>query len=154
MIVLSSAKIATISNTHAVVARTSIQFIFAIGAHCDDKTMVQPVIRAMVEGASETDKPKLKNALLDIKLGMVMMGDQPEQLLEEFMNSSTSRRGAILVAETFARTANERIPVAVLKMAVPISAKNHRVRQALRRWRCPSLARLCSPATAGECRIG
>lgn len=143
----------TISQSEKAIAEKSLRFIFAVGAHCDDKTIVAPVIRAMVENAPEEDRPKLRNALIEIKFALMLLGDAPETIIAEFMNDAKSRRAAILVAENFARTARACIPFAVLKMAVPRMAKNHRVRQALRRRRCPSLACLCSPITRAECRI-
>lgn len=130
-----------------------MRFIFALGAHCDDKTIVAPVIRDMVETASKEDRPELENALAHIRFSLMMLGDAPETIIDEFMKDAESRREAILVAETFARKARESIPAAVLKMAMPEAAKNHRVRQALRRRRCPSLAAFCSPVTRGDYHI-
>ncbi len=109
-------------------------------------------IRDMVGHAGDQKSP-LNNALAQIKFTLMMFGEEPEEIIKEFVGDAKSRDDAVLVAETFARAASKSIPLAVLKMAIPQSAINHRVRQSLRRRKCPMLADLCCKISPSEYRM-
>lgn|GEM_PF-3732253 len=138
-----------ISKSEKTVTEYALRFIFALGAHCDDKTIVSPIIRKMVESNPDR-KDQLDNALSQLKVGLMMVGDQPEYLIESLTEDKESRDGMLMIAEKFVTAANGKVPVAVLKMAMPEEAKNHRVRQLFRRRKCDALAGLCSVIKPGE----
>jgi len=143
-----------ISQAERAVTEVSLGFIFAIGARCDDKTIIAPIIKGIVEGAPQDERKALSNAYTQTKVAMMLLGDDQEAMLQSLLPHADDRRAVRLVAESFASAASSTMPVAVLKMAMPASARNHRTRQMLRRKHCPKLADLCSGITTGELRIG
>jgi hypothetical protein len=144
----------TINHSEKRAAEISAAFIFNVGAHCDDKTIVAPAIRQMVESAPEDKKDGLKEALGEIHFAMMLLGGTSESFAETMMECKKTRDAVRLVAEAFAVSAQATIPTAILKMALPDTAKNHRARQILRRKSCPALAGLCTVIKAEELRIG
>lgn len=140
-----------ISRAERAKTELSLIFIFNMGMHCDDKQIVEPIIRGMVEDASPDEKLTLKDALTHIKTTLMFL--DYEDAVREIVSEADVRPGVRLVAETFARAAQTKLPIGMLKMALPEKAISHRVRQLLRRKNCPTLASLCTPIVLSECRV-
>ncbi len=130
-------------NEQAIAA--SLRFIFTMSAQMSDKASKKIDVE-ILKGLTPPEKAELEEALGLIQFSRLINNDDPE----EFIKSNSKKRDDedtrcfLLVAERFAIVAKNLWSANVASMAIPAEFKNHRIRQSLKRKRCPTLAALCS----------